>query len=97
MTTESNAPPTVRVRVTRRGHIYDLTRDAGEEFDCALPDLALVSDHGANGWMELIDPTEAALVAAATVIAPTGPADGLWPLGHGTVLGRPDLMKGTLK
>jgi hypothetical protein len=40
---------TIRVRATRRGHIYDLTRDPGDEFDCALTDLAV---RGPLAWME---------------------------------------------
>jgi hypothetical protein len=49
---------TVTVRATRRGYYRDRTIDPGEVFACPVEDLALTEDHGANGWMELLDPNE---------------------------------------
>lgn len=61
--TDPSYRPTVRVRVTRRGFIYDRTYDAGAELDCKVDDLALVEDHGdhyhgGSGWMHLVNPEE---------------------------------------
>jgi hypothetical protein len=40
--------PMIHVRAVGRGFIYDVMRNAGDEFGCAIKDLAI----GPGGWME---------------------------------------------
>ena len=51
--------PEINVRVTRRGFLYDTTREPGDVFRCALKDLALESA-SAFGWMQPETPEDQA-------------------------------------